>query len=163
MARFVAAVTQRTPLYPLADELGACSVNVFRPGWSHAWHFDESEFTTTLCLQSAEAGGTFEFTEPLRSTDADLAAGPTAAVVNSHSQYDVLPTEPEAPPPPIRTAPFEPGTLQIFAGRYSLHRVTDVGGDRTRLVAVMCFANEPGFVNSPSVQQMFWGRVAQPD
>ena len=29
-----------------------------------------------------------------------------------------------------------------------------------RLVAVLCFAGEPGVRNSPSVQQMFWGRTA---
>ena len=41
--RFVEAVVGREPntMHQLADPLGACSVNVFKPGWSHAWHFDE--------------------------------------------------------------------------------------------------------------------------
>ena len=54
------------------------------------------------------------------------------------------------------------GTLQIFAGRYSLHHVRRVPETATtdRLVAVLCFATEPGVINSPSVQQMFWGRTA---
>ena len=58
-------------------------------------------------------------------------------------------------------ASFEPGTLQIFAGRYSLHHVKRIPEDAKtdRLVAVLCFAGERGVVNSPSVQQMFWGRT----
>jgi hypothetical protein len=53
---------------------------------------------------------------------------------------------------------FAPGDLQVFGGRYCLHRVDPVQGDRDRLVAVLCFASEPGMVNSAVVQQMFWGR-----
>ena len=76
--------------FRLADPLGACSINIFRPGWFHAWHFDESEFTTTLCLQQSEEGGEFEFTPALRNSQEDLAAGKVAALVNEHSQYEVL-------------------------------------------------------------------------
>jgi hypothetical protein len=54
---------------------------------------------------------------------------------------------------------FAPGTLQVFGGRYCLHSVDPVQGDRDRLAAVLCFASEPGMVNSPAVQQMFWGRT----
>ena len=63
--------------------------------------------------------------------------------------------------PSVRTAPFAPGTLQIFAGRTSLHRVSEVKGER--LVAVYCFSDIEGFVNSPEVQRMFWGRAVRPD
>ena len=31
-----------------ADPFGACSINVYRDGGEHGWHFDESEFTVTL-------------------------------------------------------------------------------------------------------------------
>ena len=78
-------------LYPLADPLGAASINVFRPGWYHAWHFDEAEFTTTLCLQDAEVGGAFEYSLPLRTTGDSLAAEDVAAVINAHSEYRVEP------------------------------------------------------------------------
>ena len=139
--QFVGAVTSQPRLYRLADPLGACSINVFRPGWHHAWHFDESEFTTTLSLQQAERGGEFEFTPPLRRSQAELAEPAVARILNERSPY----------------------TLQIFAGRYSLHHVKRVADDATRerLVAVMCFATEPGKVNSAAVQQMFWGRSVE--
>ena len=58
LVEFLRAVLDQ-PLYRLADPLGACSVNIFRPGWFHAWHFDETEYTTTLALQQSESGGDF--------------------------------------------------------------------------------------------------------
>ena len=165
--QFVGAVTSQPRLYRLADPLGACSINVFRPGWHHAWHFDESEFTTTLSLQQAERGGEFEFTPPLRRSQAELAEPAVARILNERSPYRVscvvADAGGDATAPPVTTAPFAPGTLQIFAGRYSLHHVKRVADDATRerLVAVMCFATEPGKVNSAEVQQMFWGRSVE--
>jgi hypothetical protein len=168
---FIRAVTSREALFRLADPLGACSINVFRTSWHHAWHFDESEYTTTLCLQQAEQGGDFEFTVPLRTSLSDLAIPAVAALISQRSEHKVLLAKgasgsmPTVPPvPPVATAPFEPGTLQVFAGRYSLHRVTPIGEGTTRdrMVAVLCFATRPGVINSPSVQTMFWGRSAQP-
>ena len=35
-------------------------------GWSHAWHFDESPFSTTIMLQKAEDGGHFDHSLPIR-------------------------------------------------------------------------------------------------
>ena len=161
-------------LFRLADPLGACSINVFRDGWDHAWHFDESEYTVTLSLQQAEEGGDFLFTTPLRTEQADLALEQVASVIREKTEYDfVTPPRPDAEGSsssasespqaagdiPVRTAPFAPGTLQVFAGRYSLHAVTRTSGELERLVAVLCFATEPGVRNSPAVQQMFWGRT----
>ena len=152
----VKAITCAPSIHRLADPLGAASINVFRSGWSHAWHYDESEFTVTLSLVEATQGGAFEFTEPLRRSVDDLAYDTTAAVINEHSEYGVEPAGARCPG--VRAAPFAPGTLQIFAGRASLHRVSEVEGER--LVAVYCFSDVEGFVNSPEVQRMFWGREA---
>ena len=155
----VKAITCAPSIHRLADPLGAASINVFRSGWAHAWHYDESEFTVTLSLVQAAEGGAFEFTEPLRRSVDDLAYETTAAVINGHSDYAVEPAG--AACPAVRAAPFAPGTLQIFAGRASLHRVSEVEGER--LVAVYCFSDVEGFVNSPEVQRMFWGRAVRPD
>eukprot|EP00938_MAST-03A_sp_MAST-3A-sp1_P004082 g4082.t1 len=161
---FVRDVTSQNKMYRLADKLGACSVNIFRPGWFHEWHFDESEFTTTLCLQQAEEGGEFEFTPRLRDSQKDLCAPEVARIIrensththmNAHGDEDIV-------APAIHNAKFDPGTLQIFAGRYSLHRVKPIPQhcNLDRYVAVFCFASNEGVVNSPDVQKMFWGRTA---
>ena len=163
--RFLEAVLDRPAgsVYPLDDSLGCCSVNVFRPGWSHAWHFDQAAYSVTLSLQSAENGGEFLTTPPLRSSDSVLATDAVAATIKAHSSYTFeAPSADELPaPPPIHAAPFEEGTLQIFGGRYCLHAVSEVIGRRDRLSAVLCFAPEPGQRNTPEVQRMFWGREAQ--
>ena len=31
---------------------GAASINIFRPGTGHNWHFDESAFSVTLMIQA---------------------------------------------------------------------------------------------------------------
>lgn len=163
-AEFVKRVTNQSELYRLADPLGACTVNIFKPGWYHAWHFDESEYTTTLCLQQSEEGGEFEYTPPLRHDQSVEGCSPlVASTINARSDYTCTASVKEGvpvDPPPVRTANFEPGTLQIFGGRYCFHRVKKIPESATkdRLVAVLCFSSQRGVVNSPEVQKMFWGR-----
>ncbi len=54
-----------------------------------------------------------------------------------------------------------PGTLAMFNGNRCLHRVTAVEGEKHRYVAVLTFSTKPAFVNSPQVQEFFFGRVNQ--
>jgi hypothetical protein len=44
---------------------------------------------------------------------------------------------------------LQPGDLQIFKGRYSLHRVTPLAGSRARYVAIFSYVEEPDMVGSP--------------
>lgn len=160
-------------LYLSEDPIGCCSVNVFRPTYHHSFHFDESEFSTTLMLQQAQDTNTglFQYTDPLRDSPDDLAAVKVAAALreyddtNSNGVADfaeLLPntssdnTNIEAPK--LHTLDFRAGTLSIFSGSQSLHRVTRVQGACSRLVAVLTFATRPGFRNSAKVQELFWGR-----
>ena len=38
----VSTVVGKEEIYPPDDSLGCCSINVFRPGYHHSFHFDES-------------------------------------------------------------------------------------------------------------------------
>jgi hypothetical protein len=166
---FVKSVTNQNELHKLGDPLGACTVNIFKPGWYHAWHFDESEFTTTLCLQQSESGGEFEYTPKLRDDQSiDKCSPYVAAVINAHSEYTSQIGDDNSAAcvttlPPVHTSDFQPGTLQIFAGRYSFHRVKSIPltSKIDRLVAVLCFSREKNVVNSTEVQKMFWGRTVE--
>ena len=163
--RFVRDVTNQKELHRLKDPLGACTVNIFKPGWYHAWHFDESEYTTTLCLQQSEAGGEFQFTPPIRHDQSiDSCSPAVSSILNTHSKYNTTSVKSSSPLNPrvnVKAADFDAGTLQIFAGRYSFHRVTQipVTAQKDRLVAVLCFSTEKNVINSPEVQKMFWGRT----
>lgn len=144
LMRFIATVLGKSRLYRFADPLGACSINVFVNGGEHGWHFDESEFTITLMLQPPRAGGAFEFVPRIRGTDDEKA------IVDG-----VLRGDRQA----VQELPFTSGTLLIFGGRQTLHRVTRVVGEQPRLVPVLCFSEQPGSVNSDTVRRLFWGRT----
>jgi hypothetical protein len=145
LVSFIGAVLERPALYRLADPLGACSINVFRPGGLHAWHFDEAPYSTTLMLQEAETGGYFEYVPYLRKDDG-AEHGQVGRILDGESGA-------------VRRLPFGAGALSIFAGHVSMHRVTELGGGRLRLVAVLAFHGKPGVTNSDAVRQLFWGRT----
>ena len=143
---FIGAVLGKPQLHRFADIMGACSINVFRDGGEHGWHFDESEFTVTLMLQPPEEGGAFEYVPKIRGLpdEEEIVAG-------------VLDGKRDG----VVELPFTPGTLLIFGGNQTIHRVTKVSGNRERLVPVLCFAEKEGVTNSPEVRKLFWGRTGE--
>ena len=54
---------------------------------------------------------------------------------------------------------LEPGDLQLFLGRYSLHRVTPLKGKRPRYVAIFSYVDQPDMVGSPERARQLYGRV----
>ena len=56
---------------------------------------------------------------------------------------------------------FTPGTLLIFGGQKTIHRVTEVKGTRPRLVPVLCYSVVPDLKNSDEVRKLFWGRTGR--
>ncbi|MDH3742779.1 MAG: hypothetical protein OER56_14400 [Hyphomicrobiales bacterium] len=143
LREFIGAVLNKPVLYRFADIMGACSINVFRDGGEHGWHFDESEFTITLMLQPPEHGGTFEYVPKVRG---------------KADEQEIVGRILDGDRDGVVELPFTAGTLLIFGGNQTIHRVTKVTGDRPRLVPVLCFAEDPSATNSPEVRQLFWGR-----
>lgn len=54
---------------------------------------------------------------------------------------------------------LEPGDLQIFRGRYSLHRVAPLTGKRPRYVAILSYVEEPDMVGAPERVMQLYGRT----
>lgn len=140
---FIGFVLGKETFYRFADPFGACSINVFVDGGMHGWHFDESEFTVTLMLQRPEIGGTFEYLPKIRGLS-DEKQRVSEALDGSREGVVEL--------------PFTPGTLLIFGGNQTLHRVTKVSGNTPRLVPVLCYSETPDLMNSEAVRKLFWGR-----
>ena len=58
-----------------------------------------------------------------------------------------------------RTLVLEPGDLQLFKGRYALHRVRPAEGAARRYVAIFSFVEKEGMVGSPERTRQLYGRV----
>jgi hypothetical protein len=144
-APFIQAVLGETRFYRYADPLADVIVNLAEAGNGFPWHFDTNNYTVTLAIQNAETGGDFEYSPRLRSPTDENYTG-VEAVLDGDSSL-------------IRTLRLEPADLQIFKGRYSLHRVTPLLGAKPRYVAIFSFAEEPDMVGSPERTRQLYGRV----
>lgn len=144
-APFIQEALGEARFYRYADPLADVIVNLTEAGNGFPWHFDTNNYTVTLAIQNAETGGNFEYSPHLRTPTDENYAG-VEAVLDGDSRL-------------IRTLQLEPGDLQIFKGRYSLHRVTPLAGAKARYVAIFSFTEEPGMVGSPERTRQLYGRV----
>ena len=55
--------------------------------------------------------------------------------------------------------PMTPGTLLLFEGRRSIHRVSPIRGPRARHVALLAYDTKPGTDSSPLLKRVRYGRV----
>ena len=61
---------------------------------------------------------------------------------------------------PVRRLELRPGDLQLFRGRFSLHRVSAVGRRLARHAAIFAYSDRPGVVGRPTRTRQLFGRVA---
>lgn len=144
LAKFLAAVMDKPRLFLMADPLARANVMAYRAGEALNWHFDRSEFTTTLLLQRPAAGGAFQSRSGLRSEEDP----------NYEGVARLLSGQDEA----VETLSLPPGTLNVFKGKYTAHRVTPVEGEVPRIVAVFSYYETPGVLFSESERVGFYGR-----
>lgn len=143
---FVGAALGKEPLYRNEDPLGACTVVVYRDGDELGWHFDNAEFAVTLMLQKAEEGGEFEYVPMIRAPEDQSYPRVQKLLLGSRDE--------------VINFPSDPGTLALFRGQYSIHRVSPIRGGLPRLNVVFAYADRPGAKLSPYTQQLFYGRTA---
>jgi len=146
MVRFLADVTGKEVLYTMPDPLARLNVMEYRDGEALNWHFDRSEFTTTILLQKPDGGGMFEYSQNLRSDDDPNFAGVTKLMAGDRSL--------------VVEMPAEPGTLNVFAGKQTAHRVSPVEGGKSRIVAVLSYYETPDVTFSDTDRMGFFGRVS---
>ncbi|MEU4492669.1 arpA protein [Streptomyces sp. NPDC023998] len=144
--RFIADCFRLPQLHELADPLAGLVLNVVEPGMEHPWHFDTNEFTVSMLTQEAQAGGVFEYCPNIRSAHDE----------SFDDVRDVLDGRGERM---IRRLPLQPGDLQLFKGRYSLHRVSPVRGEIARHSAIFAYSERPGVIGSVARTRQLFGRV----
>ena len=126
-----------------ADPVSSCMPMYYAEGEELGWHFDPNDGVVTMLLQKPEQGGAFEFV-PGCGRDPRVFrryfAGEREGVV---------------------VPPIEPGTLSLFRGAHSLHRVTRVEGRVPRIMLTMSFHTEPGMVFSAANRYRYSGREVE--
>jgi len=145
-AQFLAATMDQPALFLMDDPLARINVMSYRQGQALNWHFDRSEFTTTMLLQAPEQGGEFEYRTDLRSDDDPNYEGVAQLLQRGDSK--------------VKTLRLSPGTLNVFKGKNCAHRVTPVSGPRDRVIAVFSFYDRPGVAFSDAERLGFYGRAS---
>ena len=143
---FIAHVTGKSAIHPYVDALSPLNIGISRPGEMLAWHFDSSDFATTLLLQTAEEGGEFEYIPHTRDEN-DPAYGRVGNLLDGDSSD-------------VEILNMGAGTLVLFQGRQSIHRVNPVKGNRTRMIAILTYDEKPGQSMNEFTQKKFYGRAA---
>ena len=141
---FIAATMQKDSLYPMRDDLARVNVMTYRDGETLGWHFDRSEFTSTLLLQAPEEGGEFVYRTDLRTDDHPNYEGVGRLLAGEDAQ--------------VKTLRLKAGTLNVFRGKNTAHMVSTVRGNTERIIAVFAYFDRPGVVLSREEQLGFYGR-----
>lgn len=144
---FLADCFAADQLHPLGDSLAGLTVNVVRPGMEHPWHFDTNEFAVSLITQGPDGGGVFEYCPWIRSANAENFADVAAVLRGEEQRF-------------VRRLTLRPGDLQLFHGRYSLHRVSPVTGAAARHSAIFAYTRRTGVVGSEERSRQLFGRIA---
>lgn len=141
---FIQACLQEENFYRYADPLADVIVNMAEEGEGFPWHFDTNNFTVTLAIQNAESGGAFEYAPAIRAETENFDE--VGRVLRGQSDR-------------VKVLELEPGDLQLFRGRYSLHRVAPLKGQRRRYVAIFSYVEEPNMVGAPERTEQLYGRT----
>ena len=141
---FIRDSLQVERFYRYADPLADVIVNMAEEGPGFPWHFDTNNFTVTLAIQNGEHGGAFEYAPGIREGDENFKE--VAAVLDERSDR-------------VTTLDLEPGDLQLFRGRNSLHRVAPLKGRTKRYVAIFSYVEEPDMVGAPERAKQLYGKA----
>ena len=146
LAAFLAAAMEKPALYLMDDPIACANVMRYTEGEALNWHFDRSEFTTTLLLQAPDGGGAFEYRTGLRSDD--------------DPNYDGVARLLRGEDGAVQSIIAKAGTLNVFRGKNTAHRVTPVAGPVDRIIAVFSYYETPGMRFSDEERIGFYGRAA---
>jgi hypothetical protein len=145
LKNLIEAILGRGPIHRYADPFGALNLAVMGQGDQLQWHFDQTDFVVSLAIQSAEHGGAFEVAPRIRQADDE--------------HYDDVRAVLDGDTTAVETLAMTPGTLLVFEGRHSLHRVSPIGGTRWRHVGLLAYDTKPGTMGSDLLRADRYGRT----
>lgn len=143
---FIQRVLDLPKLHRMADPMACLNVMAYGNGDQLGWHFDRAEFAVTILLQAPDEGGQFEYRRGLRTASCPNYDGVRQLLAGQDDQ--------------VRQAVPSPGTMTVFGGAGSAHRVAPVVGDVARMMAVLSYMDEPGYTYGPEDRKRFYGRTS---
>lgn len=145
LIKFLEAALGRGTLHRYGDPMGALNIAVMGDADYLRWHFDQTDFVTSIALQSSDVGGEFEYVPMIRNSTDERFDAVKALLQGSREGVITLPTT--------------PGSLILFEGRYSIHRVTEIKGERLRLMALLGYDTQPGVMSTDHLRKIRYGRT----
>jgi len=145
LLKFVSACLGISPIYRWADPLACHAYNIMKPKGVLPWHFDSCEFTLSIMIQKPEQGGVFEYCPYIREPGKENFEEVRKVIEGDRTR--------------VRKLKLEPGDLQIFKGRFTLHRVTKVEGKKSRYLCIPAYVLDPWRVNTPEHSEAIYGKV----
>jgi hypothetical protein len=164
MTEFVKRVLGLDELHPSACPFNAGYYNIFRKGDGLGWHFDHSDFGVNLVLQQPDAGsgGEFQFHHNTREAGSGASGDVDPPILSSYPAVGAIleqGIDADITPPVTVAHDITVGSLVIFAGRWSLHRVAPVtAGERVNVIFTYEAKPDAG-VDEYSLKK-FFGRTA---
>ena len=142
---FIADCLDSDVIYPFRDPMRGLIINAMAHDSTLGWHFDANEFVVSLMTKRAESGGAFEYCPDIRRPGDENYAAVRAVLEGDRSR--------------VRVLDLEVGDIQIFKGRFALHRVAPTVGERH--TAIFGYSREPGYIGSVESTLRVYGRVMQ--
>ena len=146
LVAFLALTTGKKKLFMIDDPLAKINFMAYHSDETLNWHFDRFEFTTTLLLQAPESGGDFEYRTNLQT--------------GNDPNYDGVAKPLRGEDPKLKSITPTPGTLKVFRGINTPHRVTEILWDRDCIITVYSFYDRPGVVLNDEERNDFYWRSA---
>lgn len=143
---FIQNCLQEKHFFRYADPLADAIINLAEAGPGFPWHFDTNNYTVTLAIQNAEIGGEFEYAPAIRDANGNENFDEVSRVLDGTSEK-------------VKRLNLQPGDLQLFRGRYSLHRVAPLTGSRRLYVVILSYVERPNMVATPERAKQLYGRV----
>jgi hypothetical protein len=143
--RFIADCLDAEQIFPFRDPMRGLIINAMPNNTTLGWHFDANEFVVSLMTKKAEQGGEFEYCPNIRKPGAENYESVQSVLDDDRSAVEVL--------------DLQVGDIQIFKGRFSMHRVAPTQGQRQTVI--FGYSREPGYIGSVESTRRIYGRVMQ--
>ncbi len=142
---FVASIIGIPKIFDYQCKLGFINIARMVKDNYLRWHFDLSDFVVSIPIQSASKGGVYQYIHNLKSDNDPNYDGVSKVLTHGSPQIKSLQTP--------------PGSLILFQGKHTMHRVTKVEGDVDRYVLLLGFASKDHVKGSDYLRQIRYGRT----